>query len=534
MTIELSLSDVTFSFNSQESSMSGEYIENRYLASRLPYLIQLVKSVYPEVDESELIEHAKAGRVPNPFELEKSSEEWKRVLAGLLHGESFTAITELLPTLVAEAVRERRSEDIAKVSELVRAAATALHKALTIIGRVRELRDHTEYLVRRFAILPYSAAVVDRGDDLMFSIAAFLGALESVPKKLRPRLLRIAAENCARMEHHAVALALLEEAERCCAELDQRDPAVASELAEVLAMKGEALRSLDRMEEALNVMLRAEELLRRLAESDKTKLLRLAWLVSAMTRVLSALRRYDEALTKITDVKRTLVPLGDEALHAIARLSIDESELLMEKGQYARALDVAEQTIRDLSKAVGSGRRDLMSVLVHAMIDKAESLLKLSRYDDAERAFSDAEEKCRELVAEGNLGAISLLSRALAGKSECLLKLGRVDEARDAAETAEALGLHLLRFGDLEQASNIARAMRVRAEILASSDRLEEAVRACETYEKMFTDILSAGGTAVARGLAEVLLVKASLMERLGRKSEAEALRKRAMEIARV
>ncbi|MEX0568757.1 MAG: hypothetical protein Q6363_006310, partial [Candidatus Njordarchaeota archaeon] len=69
------------------SATSKEWIEDEILSQRMPEIFNEVKKYFPDFDITPYEENARDMLIPNPFVLEKSNDNAKIFMAGLIHRE---------------------------------------------------------------------------------------------------------------------------------------------------------------------------------------------------------------------------------------------------------------------------------------------------------------------------------------------------------------------------------------------------------------------------------------------------------------
>jgi serine/threonine-protein kinase len=191
---------------------------------------------------------------------------------------------------------------------------------------------------------------------------------------------------------------------------------------------GRVLDTLDRTDESLDYCERAY------ASADKAQdevvvnqsLLMLAW----VDRRQSRFDRATERLSEVEARMRKVLPPGHIAFAAVAS---QRSMIAQARGDYQKALALADEAVGILEasmKSGGLGASNLPTVLAR----RADVKLDLHRYQDAETDAALAIEKMRPLQEPGAL--TTSLGRAYFRLGRALLGQGRTDAARAALKTA--------------------------------------------------------------------------------------------------
>jgi tetratricopeptide (TPR) repeat protein/DNA-binding transcriptional ArsR family regulator len=279
-------------------------------------------------------------------------------------------------------------------------------------------------------------------------------------------------------------------------------------LAKALVEKGDTLRQLRRLEEAVEPYDRVSA--RYADTSDSALREQVARALVGKGIALRRLGRFDEALECHDAV---LVRFGETIQSApreqVARALFGKGITLAQVGDHEQAVETYDDLVARFGDAVEPA---LCEWVIKALLNKGYTLGQLGRHDQAINTYDDVVTRFGDAA---ELVLLEEVANVLVSKGSMLARLGRHDQAINTYDDVVA------RFGDAAEPllrDAVARALINKGSALRQLGGHEQAV---ETYDNLMARFGDAAEPVLRELVAKTLINKGSTLRQLGRHEQA-------------
>jgi tetratricopeptide (TPR) repeat protein len=415
----------------------------------------------------------------------------EKVAKWLSEGRDFDHLTGAVTLLLTEAVQEG---NLSLVAETLNAADIELARPVIVevLTTLEGLKDE------RFEPLLDELAKKADGEKALWVL---ISASYQFGIKQRHRPVLACTERAERLARHLVEVEGRVELE--------------NDLAGALVNKGNALRYLGRLEEAIDYYDEAIEIFKRLVEVEGRvelendlagALMNKGVALSLLGRLKEAIDCYDEAI----GIYRRLVEVEGrvELADYLATALMSKGNALSDLGRLEEAIDCHDEAIGIRRRLVEvEGRVELADYLATALMSKGNALSDLGRLEEAIDCHDEAIGIRRRLVeVEGRVELENDLAMALVNKGNALWGLGHHREAIDCYDEAIGIYRRLVEVeGRVELADYLATALINKGVALRDLGRLNEALQCYDEGIGLREMMMAEGKVHVAPSLIKGL-----------------------------
>jgi tetratricopeptide (TPR) repeat protein len=214
------------------------------------------------------------------------------------------------------------------------------------------------------------------------------------------------------------------------------------------------------------------------------------------SRVENIVDENADANFALRQAKRLRGKKGTEAQYA--ELLVNAAKLLIDKGEYRKALEITKQVIYTYQHLIHfENRLELKSELAKAYIYKSTSLWRINKLNEAIVECDKAIKILKPLIDNGKVELSNYLAKAYVNKGNAIGDLGKIRGAIILFDEAIAICKDLVENGHSEFADELALAYMNKGVSLATLGTMNEAI---VEYDKAIT----IWKTVVASGLSEL------------------------------
>jgi tetratricopeptide (TPR) repeat protein len=374
----------------------------------------------------------------------------EKVAKWLSEGRDFDHLTGAVTLLLTEAVQEG---NLSLVAETLNAADIELARPVIVevLTTLEGLKDE------RFEPLLDELAKKADGEKALWVL---ISASYQFGIKQRHRPVLACTERAERLARHLVEVEGRVELE--------------NDLAGALVNKGNALRYLGRLEEAIDYYDEAIEIFKRLVEVEGRvelendlagALMNKGVALSLLGRLKEAIDCYDEAI----GIYRRLVEVEGrvELADYLATALMSKGNALSDLGRLEEAIDCHDEAIGIRRRLVEvEGRVELENDLAMALVNKGNALWGLGHHREAIDCYDEAIGIYRRLVeVEGRVELADYLATALINKGVALRDLGRLNEALQCYDEGIGLREMMMAEGKVHVAPLLIKGLGIRFEL---------------------------------------------------------------------
>jgi tetratricopeptide (TPR) repeat protein len=360
----------------------------------------------------------------------------EKVAKWLSEGRDFDHLTGAVTLLLTEAVQEG---NLSLVAETLNAADIELARPVIVevLTTLEGLKDE------RFEPLLDELAKKADGEKALWVL---ISASYQFGIKQRHRPVLACTERAERLARHLVEVEGRVELE--------------NDLAGALVNKGNALRYLGRLEEAIDYYDEAIEIFKRLVEVEGRvelendlagALMNKGVALSLLGRLKEAIDCYDEAI----GIYRRLVEVEGrvELADYLATALMSKGNALSDLGRLEEAIDCHDEAIGIRRRLVEvEGRVELENDLAMALVNKGNALWGLGHHREALQCYDEGIGLREMMMAEGKVHVAPLLIKGLGIRFELKRQMRDWDGAADDVRKALACVTPFLSSGSLTEA----------------------------------------------------------------------------------
>lgn len=307
-----------------------------------------------------------------------------------------------------------------------------------------------------------------------------------------------------------------------------RDAEIA--LASSLANKGEVLRNLGKLAEAIEILDEAILIYKKLVagneDIDLANSLSLALLNKGIAFYYSgmltkAIESYDEAISRY----KNLIELKATALtNNLALALMNKGEALRGLGKLPEAVSSFDESISTFKRLIETeGSVEASFNLPVALMNKGSALFNMGKLQEAIENYDESISIIKKSIAEGRIDITNWLSMALMNKGEALRNLGQVNEAIEILDESISLYKQMIEDENRnELTGDLALVFLNKSNALQNlylfDDAIDSLNEAIAIYRQL---VVNENRTELSNYLALALMNKGTAFNTLGRYSEA-------------